>query len=27
MALGTLFRTLVGLAQRKLTPWFAQSNS
>jgi ABC-type nitrate/sulfonate/bicarbonate transport system permease component len=27
MALGTVFRTLVGLAQRKLTPWFAQSNS
>ncbi len=27
MALGVSFRTLVGLAQRKLTPWFAQSDS
>ncbi len=27
MALGITFRTLVGVAERKLTPWFAQSNS
>ena len=27
MALGVTFRTLMGILQRKLTPWFAQSNN
>ena len=27
MVLGTTFRTLVSIAQRKLTPWFAQSST
>jgi ABC-type nitrate/sulfonate/bicarbonate transport system permease component len=27
MALGVMFRTLMGFVQRKLTPWFAQSNT
>lgn len=27
MALGVFFRSLVGILQRKLTPWFSQSNS
>ena len=27
MVLGTTFRTLVGIAQRKLAPWFAQTNT
>lgn len=27
MALGVTFRTLMGILQRKLTPWFAQANN